>query len=456
MIAAAGNELLGSLARVADAGEVRAPRAAELTDASEVSGLRGRADLVVEPSSADGVAAVVAWCYRHEVPVTPRGAGTGYAGGAVPDGGVVLSLVRLTRVRAFEPQLWRAEVEAGVVTATLARRAREEGLYYPVDPGAQESCTIGGNLATNAGGPHSFKYGVTRAWVTGVEAVLAPGELVCLGGPARKDVAGYDLVSLLVGSEGTLGVITAAWLRLVPAPAAAFPVAVLTPGPREGQAAVEAALVSGATPAALEFLDEGALRAAPAPFLDSSDGFLVIAEADGTSEDEARSARADLLDALGEAGSVYAPESLAEVRGLWRWRDGVGSAVSAARGGKLSEDIAVPLDRLCEAVEATDAIGARYGLDTVSWGHAGDGNVHATFLLDPSEAAERERARDAARELFACAIELGGTISGEHGLGLLKNGELRNQWSPAAVTAHDAIKRALDPKGLLNPGKKLP
>lgn len=455
MMAIPRDALLSSLARIAGAERVRTPRVAELTDASEVSGLRGSADAYAEPANAEDVAAVVAWCYDHDVQITPRGAGTGYAGGAVPDGGVVLSLAGLRRIRSLEPELWRVEVEAGITTATVARRAREEGLYYPVDPGAQESSTIGGNLATNAGGPHSFKYGVTRAWVTGVEVVLAPGRLVRLGGRVRKDVAGYDLTSLLVGSEGTLGVITAASLRLVPALAAAYPVAVLTSDPRAGQTALEAAFMSGTVPAALEFLDDGALRAAPAPFFDAPKGFLVIAEADGQTVDEARVARADLLEALAGAGAVYAPESVASTRALWHWRDGVGNAVASALGGKLSEDVAVPVDRLADAVEATTELGRRHGLASCSWGHAGDGNVHATFMFNPEDTRQRRLAQAAARELFARVIELGGTISGEHGLGLLKNGQLRRQWDPAAVAAHQAIKRALDPKDLLNPGKKL-
>ncbi|MGH3266862.1 MAG: FAD-binding oxidoreductase, partial [Trebonia sp.] len=212
-------------------GDVSAYRA----DTTETMGLIGRADAVVLPGSAEQVAAVVAWCYERDVAVVPRGGGTGFAGGATPvSGGVVVGLERLTRVRAFDPLLWRIQVEAGVSTATVQRLARENGLVFPVDPGAGETSQIGGNVATNAGGPHCFKYGVTRAWLTGVEAVLAPGELVTLGGPVRKDVAGYDLVGLLCGSEGTLGVITAVWLKLMPAPPCALPVCAFLPDARAG------------------------------------------------------------------------------------------------------------------------------------------------------------------------------------------------------------------------------
>jgi len=402
----------------------------ELADAS---GLPPRPATLVAPGDAQEVAAVVGWCYGSDVPIVPFGGGTGFAGGAMPvDGGIVLSLGRLDRVRSLDPLLWRAEVEAGVTTATVARLARENGLFFGVDPGAAEQSTIGGNVATNAGGPHAFKHGVTRAWVTGLEAVLAPGELVRLGGAVRKDVAGYDLVSLLCGSEGTLGVVTAVWLRLLPAPEAAIPLVATYPDARAGQAALEAVLACGAVPSAIEFVDAGALAAAG-----RSGAFMLIAEADREAD------VAPLAQALG--ANVERPDP----RELWRWRDGVSIAVTAHRGRKLSEDIAVPLDRLAEAVEGTLEIGARHGLEACSWGHAGDGNVHATFMLGPGEEAGA-----AAEELFALAVELGGTVSGEHGLGLLKAGQLRRQWPPAAVAAHEAIKRALDPKGLLNPGKK--
>src|SRR5213593_2384106 len=271
--------------RAAVAADVVAPSAAYLTDMTEARGLSGRADAVALPRTVEEVAEVVAWCYAHGVAIVPRGGGTGYAGGAVPlDGGVVLSLERLDRVRSFDPLLWRIEVEAGLRTAELRRIAREGGLLFAPDPGAAEQSQIGGNIATNAGGPHAFKYGVTGAWVTGLEVVVAPGELITIGGPIRKDVAGYDLVGLLVGSEGTLGVITAAWLRLLPAPEAALPVVAFYRGSREGCAAIERVVGSGLPAAALEYFDAGALAAAGGAFPGKVPGgarFAVLAEADG-------------------------------------------------------------------------------------------------------------------------------------------------------------------------------
>jgi FAD/FMN-containing dehydrogenase len=414
---------------------------------ADASGLSGRAAALVAPADAAQVAAVVAWCYERDLAMIPVGGRSGYSGGIVPTGrdAVAIALDRLAAIRSLDPLRWRMEAEAGVTTATVARRARESGLLFPPDPGAAEQSQLGGNLATNAGGPHAFKYGVTGRWVTGVEAVLAPGELVSFGGPVRKDVAGLDLRSLLIGSEGTLGIITAAWLRLVPAPAEALPVAAAFGSVRDGCAAIDAVLGSGVVPAAVEYLDGRCVAAAPPPFLDAAGAaLLVVCEAESAADRDA------LREALGD-GAVAPPAAA-----VWRWREGVSIAVRAARGEKLSEDIAVPAERLAEAIEGTIAIGARHGLEGCSWGHAGDGNLHSSFLLDPGDAEMRLRADAAAQELFAMARALGGTASGEHGIGLLKAGQLSQQWAPAAVAAARAVKHALDPKGLFNPGKKEP
>ncbi|HJS94396.1 MAG TPA: FAD-binding protein, partial [Solirubrobacteraceae bacterium] len=308
---------------------------AYLSDATESRNLKGRADAIALPGTADQVAETVAWCYARDVPVIPRGGGTGFTGGAVPmNGGVVLSLERINKMRHLDPGLWRAAAEAGMITADLRRRARENGLFYPPDPGSGEQSQLGGNIATNAGGPHAFKYGVTGAWVTGLEVVLAPGELVGIGGPIRKDVAGYDLKSLLIGSEGTLGVVTAAWVKLIPAPEAALPLAAFYEDTQTGCAGIEAALASGVTPAALEYLDAGAVKATkgafPAQIPDEAQ-FMVIADADGSAEEAAR-IHAELQEVLTDhALLVHAPTETREINALWRWRDGASHAVTAQR-----------------------------------------------------------------------------------------------------------------------------
>lgn len=443
--------------RAAVAAEIQAPSAAYLTDQTEARGLSGRADAVALPRTAEEVAEVVKWCYAHGVAIVPRGGGTGYAGGAVPlDGGVVLSLERLDRVRSFDPLVWRIEVEAGVRTEELQRIARESGLLFAPDPGAAEQSQIGGNIATNAGGPHAFKYGVTGRWVTGLEVVVAPGELIRFGGPLSKDVAGYDLKQLLVGSEGTLGVITAAWLRLVPAPEAAWPVIGFFDGVRGGAAAIERVVGNGLPVAALEYLDSETLRYGGAGFPGEvpAGGFAVLAEADGSATEAAR-VRAEVLDVLGEdALALYAPETPAEIAALWRWRHGLALVVDAQRGGKASEDIAVPLDRLGEAIEGSLELGRRLGVPACSWGHAGDGNLHTTFLLATEDEAELALAPRLSDELFELALRLGGTISGEHGVGYVKRNWLARQLGPRAFELHTAVKHAFDPKNLFNPGKK--
>jgi glycolate oxidase subunit GlcD len=421
-------------------------------------GVVGSADAVVLPSTVEEVAAVMRWCYDNDVPLTARGGGTGLAGGAIPVlGGVVIGFERLNRVRQFDPLLWRMHVEAGVTTGDVQRLARESGLRFPPDPGAAELSQIGGNLACNAGGPHAFKYGVTRQWVTGIEAVVPPGEIVRFGGPLRKDVASYDMISLLVGSEGTLGLITAAWLRLVPAPELELPVVGLYRDADAGVSAIERVLASGVVPAAVEYLDGVTLRFAgdAYPFgLPEEAAFMVITEADG-SADEARRAAAELREALDEdAVAVHAPEQPGDVAELWRWRGGVAFAILAQRGGAFSEDVAVPLDRLRDVAHETLAIGERHDVPALSFGHAGDGNIHATFLFAPDDPEEEARADAACHDLFALALQLGGSVSGEHGIGWLKRGQLEQQLGPVGFDLHGRLKQAFDPKGLLNPGKK--
>jgi glycolate dehydrogenase FAD-linked subunit len=426
---------------------------------TDFTGLPGTADAVVLPANADEVARVVAWCYEHDVPITPRGGGTGAAGGSVPlDGGILLALDRLDRVRQFDPLLWRMHVEAGVHTGSIHALARDNGLMFAPDPGAAEQSQIGGNIATNAAGPHAYKYGATGTWVTGLEAVVAPGELITIGGPIRKDVAGYDVKSLLIGSEGTLGIVTAAWLRLIPAPEVVLPVAAFHRDTASGCEAILRVVGSGIPATAIEFLDGETLACASGSFdgpMPDDAGFLVIAEADGSAA-EAAAMQAELIEVMGDgAVSVHAPADRRGIEALWRWRAGLAFAVLARRGLALSEDIVVPLDRLEEAIEETYAIGRRNDVIALSFGHAGDGNLHSTFLFSPDSPEERERAFAASHELFDLAVRLGGSISGEHGLGYLKRGGLAKQWPTRALELHEAVKRVFDPKGLLNPGKKL-
>ncbi len=345
-----------------------------------------------------------------------------------------------------------------MTTGEVHRLAREHGLRFPPDPGAAEQSQIGGNIACNAGGPHAFKYGVTGRWVTGLEAVVPPGEVITIGGPIRKDVASYDLRSLLIGSEGTLGIVTAAWLRLVPAPELELPVAAFYAGVGEAVAAIERVLATGVVPAAIEYFDGTTLRFAGGSFpggVPAEAGFMVIVEADGAAE-EARRAQRELLEALREeALSLHAPERPGEVAEVWRWRGGIAFALLAQKGGAIGEDVAVPLDRLAEIAEETLAIGARHDLVALSFGHAGDGNIHSNFLFSPDDPAELERVEAACEEIYELAVRLRGSVSGEHGVGCLKRGALERQLDPVTLELHRGVKRLFDPKGLLNPGKKV-
>ena len=429
-----------------------------LHDSTEMQGLFGRADAVVVPKDTAEVAELLAWCYERGVALVPRGGGTGFAGGAVPtEGGVVCSLERLDRVRHFEPEYWRAEVEAGVTTGRVHRLARENGLFYPPDPGATEQSHIGGNIACNAGGPHSFKYGVTGHWVTGLEAVLAPGEVHTFGGSYRKDVAGYDVRSLLIGSEGTLGIVTAAWLRLIPAPSRITALAATYPDLDRGIAALQRVLGHGLVPATLEYFVAAAVALIRAGFpasISPDSAFLILSEVDGDGGSVPAQV-AGMREALGDGAlDLVQLETRSEIESLTRWRGGVSFAVRARRGGKMSEDIAVPFDALGDAVRMVKDVGAAFGLESCSWGHAGDAYVHATFLIDAGSPAEVAQATAATREVFTRALGLGGTVSGEHGLGWVKRDQFDLQFSAQNARLQRMIKAVFDPQNLLNPGKK--
>ena len=429
-----------------------------LHDETRLQGLVGRADAVVAPRDAASVARLVSWCYEEGVAIIPRGGGTGFAGGAVPiDGGVVCSMERLNRVLTFDPEFWRIHVEAGVTTARVQTLARESGLFYPPDPGAGELSQIGGNVATNAGGPHSFKYGVTGAWVTGLDVVIGGGRTLSLGGPLRKDVAGLDLQSLFVGSEGTLGIVTSAWLRLIPALEARCTILAGYSDIHDGVAAILNLMASGTSPATIEYLDPGSVGAARAAFpggMPDEVKFLVLTEVDGPTA-ALPGLRTEVKEALAPGmltARVYA--SRREQEEIARWRGGVSYAVSAQRGGKMSEDIAVPVDRLEEAINLTLEAASAAGLTGCSFGHAGDGNLHASFMIDATDTAEVTAAERGMETVFAGALKLGGTVSGEHGLGWVKRHQFARQFTGPEAELQLQVKALFDPQGLLNPGKK--
>ncbi|HWF57106.1 MAG TPA: FAD-linked oxidase C-terminal domain-containing protein [Candidatus Dormibacteraeota bacterium] len=430
--------------------------AAYAYDAYGASGLRRLAEAVVFPASTDEVAGVVAVCAGHGVAVVPRGAGTGYAGGAAADGGVILNLCRMTRVGALEAEAQRISVEAGVITAEVHARSAAEGLYYPPDPGSSSTSTIGGNVACNAAGPHTLRYGTTTDFVAGLTAVLADGRVLHLGEGADAP----QLIPLLCGSEGTLAVITEALLRLIPAPPARATLAGTFDGMEAACAAVAAIADAGIVPAALEFLDRAALDAIAATgagHVAPGAGALLIVEVEGaTAEVNAHGEAVRGALAHSEARTIDHATSAVEAARLWRLRKSVSAAVAKVQVGKVNEDVVVPRDRVAELVSRSRQIGVATELGVVNFGHLGDGNIHTTFLIDPRVAGDRLKAAAAAEQLFETVLSMGGSLSGEHGVGTAKLAFVERQLGREQVALMRRLKRAFDPGEVLNPGKKIP
>ena len=418
-------------------------------------------DVVARPRSTEEVATILRFCHQHFVPVTTRGGGWGYVGGAVAARrGLVLSLDAMNRIIEVSCEDFVAEVEAGVVTIDVMRAAREVGLFYPPDPASLEHSTIGGNIATNAGGPRCLKYGVTRSFVLGLEAVLMDGTSLRLGGRAHKNKTGFDLLGLFVGSEGMLGVVTNATLRLLPHPPTRRALAAHFPTLEGAASAVNAVLGNGFLPSALEIADAAtmghfrALQNLPP----REEGAHLLVEVDGS--DAATSADAHAIEAILKANGAFEcvwADAEVEVEALWAMRRNFSVGLSAISGTKLNEDIVVPRGKLVELVAFAGELGRRHGLSVACFGHAGDGNIHVNLLLDaPMPLPEAfDRAQPALDALFAQVLAWGGAITGEHGIGLAKS-----KWWPGAVSpevrqAHATLKAALDPRGLLNPGKWL-
>lgn len=456
--AVAGSDIVAALSRIVGAEFVSVPRRTALLDASGLLGESAHAAAWVRPGETGEVVEIMRWCEANGVPVTPRGGGTGLAGGAVPvRGGIVLSLDRMRRAGTVDTTRWSIEVEAGVTTAHVHRLARESGLYFPPDPGASEHSQIGGNLATNAGGPHALKYGAIRAWVRAVDLVVPGGDVLTLGADVSKDSSTLDLTRLVIGSEGTLGVITRAVLRLIPAPEATGGGLVFFDRVEAGTEAVTALLGSGVTPSAIEFLDRDALsamrRSCPVAVPAGAE-FVLFIEVDG-SRDQVERAWAEGLDAIGStAMRVCRASSEPDLSRFWAWRHGVPGVVTTLFGGFVSDDVVVPVDRLIDVVQLTAEIGRQHRIPSCSFGHAGDGNVHATFMVDTSDPDELQGAHAAADELLSATIQLGGTIAGEHGVGYLKSNALRLQTGGPVASLQTAVMDAFDPKRLMNPGKK--
>jgi len=421
-----------------------------------------RPDLAVSPGSTEEVAEVVKVAAREGRAIVARGASSGLAGGTIAErGGIILNLARMDRILEIDTDNACAVVEAGAITLQLQEAVEKVGLFYPPDPASSRQSTLGGNVACNSGGPRCLKYGVTRDYVTGLTVVLASGEIVRLGGKLTKNSTGPQLLQLFVGSEGTLGIVTQAILKLVPLPRARVTATAAFPELAQASRAVARIMASGILPCTLElmdgttinvvedFLQAGLPRAAQA---------LLLLEQDGADEASARrdvEAMAAICRELGASETRVAADA-AERETLWAARRAVSPALGRLRPNKLGEDIVVPKSQVPAMIGEIAQIAERHGLPIPVFGHAGDGNLHPNILFDLRDPEEVHKVELAAPDIFRAAIRLGGTLSGEHGIGTLKREFMEEAQGATAVRLSRAIKKVFDPEGLLNPGKLYP
>lgn len=418
-------------------------------------------DVLVRPGSSEEIADVVRAASEAGVYVTPRGAGTGHSGGCVPIyGGLVLATDRVSRILRIDRENLVAEVEPGVVLADFQAAVEAEGLFYPPDPNSAAWCTLGGNVAENAGGPRALRYGVTRDYLLGCDAVLATGAHIRTGKQTVKGVAGYDLTGLLCGSEGTLGVLTKLILKLVPRPQVVETAIVVFSCSEDAAAAVAAVLRAGVVPRTLEYLDGrsiDAVRQFGAPYrFPANAGAALIVETDADTREVAFDTLHRAVDVMFERRAIDAlvARDEGQRRDIWQSRKMLSEATRRIKKRKVAEDVVVPRSRIPELVARHGQLGEKYGLLTCAYGHAGDGNLHCQVLFDEDD--ELPRVDAVLRELFLAVIEMGGTITGEHGVGIAKRDFLALEQGEVLIELQRRVKEAFDPAGILNPGKIFP
>lgn len=419
-------------------------------------------EAVLFPHTHDEVLAIVRLANAQDFSLTPRGAGSGNVGGALPTpGSVVVSFECMKRIQAFDPANRLVVVQPGVVTDDIDRLARTAGLMYAPDPGSGAYCRIGGNLAMNAAGPRCVKYGATRDHVLGLRAVTGDGRELRSGSQTSKYATAYDLSRLLVGSEGTLALITEATLRLVPAPETVATLRVCYASNASACAAVQRVMSQPVVPCALEFMDRRAIDVLTeyggAEGLPAGTQAVLMVEADGSHEDVPRQIAA-LEKTLGGEGllEIQSGFTRADITRLWTARKSLSMAVKQIAPLKINEDVVVPIARLAQLVNAIDALGHHHGVAIVSFGHAGNGNLHVNLMVHPDDEPEMARARACRDALIEAVLGLGGSLSGEHGIGSEKRRYVSRELDAATLAIMRDVKRLFDPKGVLNPGKKLP
>lgn len=419
-------------------------------------------DIVVFAHSTEQVSALLKFASERKIPVTARGAGYGYVGGCVPvRGGIALSLARMNRIKEINFEDAIAIVEPGVITGELQAKAREQKLFYPPDPASLHNCSIGGNVATNAGGPRCLKYGVTRHYVIGLEVVLANGEILRTGGRVHKNKTGFDLIGLFVGSEGLLGIVTEITVRLLPLPPARATLSASFATMSETAAAVQALFAAGFLPSALEIADHFTLEAARH---DAAVGYVppgnahLLADLDGQEETvTVEMKKLSNLVASRKPTTLEIATNEVDCEKLWALRREFSNSLRATGLTKLNEDVVVPRSRLVDLINFAESLSQKSGFPIACFGHAGDGNIHVNIMADRynRDVAVREKVERTLDELFVQVLAWGGVITGEHGIGLAKK-----RWWPEATSdvsreVHRVLKHALDPNNILNPGKFL-
>jgi glycolate oxidase len=426
----------------------------------DASSTEDRPSAVVRPVDTAEVSRVASYAGKYGIPIVPRGAGTGMTGGAVPlKDTVVLSMEAMNRIVDIDEEDMVAVVEPGVINGHLQEVLESKGLFYPPDPASLRFCTIGGNVAENAGGPRAVKYGVTRDYVLGLEAVLPDGSVFTTGGRTYKGVVGYDLTRLLVGSEGTLAIVTKVYLRILPLPEETATLLCTFENINDAARCVVGITSASIIPRTLEFMDRESIMAVESyrKFgLPRDVGAALIVEVDGSYPSVSREAEkiADICRSL--KGAVQIAEDSYSRDKLWEARRAISPALYHLRPTKINEDIVVPRGKIPEMIEALRRIADRFNIKIASFGHAGDGNIHVNVMTDRKDEAEYRRAKESVRAIFEETLRLGGTISGEHGIGTTKKPYLRMELSDVNISLMKKIKSVFDPGGILNPGKIFP
>jgi glycolate oxidase len=418
-------------------------------------------DLVVHPVSAEEISAILKLANREGIPVVPRGAGCGFSGGAVPiRGGIVLVITRMNRILRIDADNLIAVVEPGVVTKKLQSAVEKIGLFYPPDPASLEYCTLGGNIAECAGGPRAFKYGVTREYILGLEVVLPTGEIITTGSQVMKNVVGYDLTRLIIGSEGTLGIVTKIIIKLIPLPSNRRILQAIFSKAEHATQAVASIIKKRIIPSTIEFIDQASINAVEDYLkigLPRHSQALLVIEIDGHPhqvEDDSRVIE-NICRKLG-AEKVIIAKNQEEEEEIWKVRRSVSPAIARVRNTKLNEDVVVPRSKIPELISYAEELSKTLEVIIICFGHAGDGNIHVNFMYNKEDEEESKRIYSAVDKLFDKVIALGGSISGEHGIGFTKSPYITRELSPQNIEIMKRIKKAFDPNNILNPGKIFP